>query len=47
MALKHPKAARGPSADLAPAHIFAMEGDRIPRHRLPEGELPPGSASST
>jgi glutamate decarboxylase len=42
--LKHPKAARGPSADLAPAHIFAMEGDRIPRHRLPEGELPPDVA---
>ena len=31
MTLEHPKAARGPSADLAPAHIFAMEGDRIPR----------------
>jgi glutamate decarboxylase len=38
--LKHPKAAEGPSADLAPAHIFMLEGDRIPRHRLPTGELP-------
>jgi glutamate decarboxylase len=44
MSLKHPKAARGPSADLAPAHIFAMEGDRIPRHHLPLSELPPDVA---
>jgi glutamate decarboxylase len=44
VALKHPKAAAGPVADLAPSHIFAMVRDRIPRHRLPEHELPPDVA---
>ena len=44
MTLKHPKAAKGPKADLAPAPIFSLEGDHIPRHRLPEGELPPDVA---
>jgi glutamate decarboxylase len=42
--LKHPKAAKGPQTDLAPAPLFSLEGDDIPRHRLPEGELPPDVA---
>ena len=44
MALKHPKAAASPTDDLAPAPLFTLEGDRIPRHRLPEGELAPDVA---
>ena len=44
MTLKHPKAAKGPQADLAPAPLFSLEGDRIPRDRFPEGELPPDVA---
>ena len=44
MTLKHPKAAKGRQADLAPAPLFSLEGDRIPRDRFPEGELPPDVA---
>ncbi len=44
MTLKHPKAAKGPQTDLAPAPLFSLEGDRIPRDRFPEGELPPDVA---
>ena len=44
MALKHPKATPGPLADLSPTHIFAQVRDRIPRHKLPEHELPPDVA---
>jgi glutamate decarboxylase len=44
MTLKHPKAPRGPSADLAPAPLFTLESDRIPRHTLPDGELAPDVA---
>jgi glutamate decarboxylase len=42
--LKHPKAAKGRQTDLAPAPLFSLEGEHIPRHRFPEGELPPDVA---
>jgi glutamate decarboxylase len=38
MALKHPKATSGPTADLST--VFTLEGDDIPRHTLREAELP-------
>jgi glutamate decarboxylase len=38
--LRHPKAPAGPTQDLAIAPIFTMEANEIPRHRLPDGELP-------
>ena len=38
MALKHPKATTGPTADLST--VFTLEGDNIPRHALREAELP-------
>ena len=44
MTLRHPKAPAGPSQDLAVAPIFALESTEIPRHRLPDGELPPDVA---
>src|SRR5690348_9040096 len=43
MTLKHPKAPQR-TADLAVAPIFTRERDRIPRHTMPEGELPPDVA---
>ena len=36
--LKHPKAPGRPSHDLSIAPLFSLEGRRIPRHELPEGE---------
>jgi len=42
--LKHPKGPAAPARDLVPAHVFMLEGDEIPRHRLPDGELPPDVA---
>ncbi len=45
MALHHPKGPPRSSADdLGVAPLFTMEGAKIPRHRLPEGELPPDVA---
>ncbi len=41
MALKHPKAPSRPAGDLAVAPLFGLEPGRIPRHRLPQGEMPP------
>jgi glutamate decarboxylase len=41
MALKHPKGPAGPTEDLSVSPLFTLEGDRIPRHRLPDGELAP------
>jgi glutamate decarboxylase len=38
MALKHPRATAGPTADLST--VFTLEGDDIPRHTLREAELP-------
>ena len=38
MALKHPRAASGPTADIST--VFTLEGDDIPRHTLRETALP-------
>jgi glutamate decarboxylase len=38
--LRHPKGPAGPTQDLAVAPIFTLEANEIPRHRLPDGELP-------
>ena len=45
MALKHPKSARGREKDLAVEPLFTAEGDRVPRHELPAGEMAPAVAS--
>ena len=44
MTLKHPKAPRGRTNDLVMAPLFSLETETIPRHELPEGELPPDVA---
>jgi len=44
MTLKHPKAPAGPSNDLSVQTVFALEGDHLPRHRLPETEMAPDVA---
>ena len=44
MTLKHPDAAVAASDDLSVAPIFNRESHTIPRHELPEGELPPDVA---
>ena len=44
MTLKHPKAATGPSSDLSVQTVFTLEGDNLPRHRLPETEMAPDVA---
>jgi glutamate decarboxylase len=38
--LRHPKGPAGPTQDLAVAPIFTLEANEIPRHQLPDGELP-------
>jgi glutamate decarboxylase len=42
--LKHPKASRGRTDDLAVAPLFGLEARTIPRHELPQGELSPDAA---
>ena len=44
MALKHPKGPDGGGEHVSVAPLFALEGERIPRHTLPQGELPPDVA---
>ena len=44
MPLKHPGPATGRRQDLSVAPIFSLEAGTIPRHELPEGELPPDVA---
>ena len=44
MTLKHPKAPRGRTGDLAVAPLFSSEAQTIPRHELPAGELSPDIA---
>ncbi len=44
MALKHPSGPSGGPAHVVPPPLFLLEGDRIPRHELPESELPPDVA---
>src|SRR6266702_6185960 len=41
MALKHPRAPGRPSRDHAAAPLFGLEPGTIPRHSLPQGEMPP------
>src|SRR5262245_14612280 len=43
-ALKHPKAPQVATEDMEPPHIFRLESERIPRHRLGEREIPPDVA---
>jgi glutamate decarboxylase len=45
MALRHPKGPpRSNDDNLGVAPLFTLEGAKIPRHRLPEGEIPPDVA---
>ena len=44
MALTHPKGPAAPGNDLAVAPIFTLESERIPRHRIPDGEMAPDVA---
>jgi glutamate decarboxylase len=44
MTLKHPSVRTFRATDVAVAPIFTLETERIPRHRIPEGELPPDVA---
>ncbi len=45
MALRHPKGpSRSGADDIGVAPLFTLEAGKIPRHRLPEGELPPDVA---
>ena len=40
MTLKHPRGPQGRTNDLVTAPLFSLETGTIPRHRLPERELP-------
>ena len=44
MALKHPSGPSGGPAHVVPRRSSCSKVDRIPRHELPEGELPPDVA---
>jgi glutamate decarboxylase len=44
MTLKHPSVQTFRATDVAVAPIFTLETERIPRHRIPDGELPPDVA---
>jgi glutamate decarboxylase len=44
MTLKHPSVRTRRANELAVAPLFTLETERIPRHRIPEGELPPDVA---
>jgi glutamate decarboxylase len=44
MGLKHPSVASGSARDLAVSPMFTLEGDSIPRHELPAGEMSPDVA---
>ena len=44
MPLKHPKGPSGPSHDLSPAPMFTLQGEEIPRHNVPPGEMAPDLA---
>jgi glutamate decarboxylase len=41
MSLVHPAGPDSPARDLAVEPLFRLEGDHIPRHQIPESELPP------
>jgi glutamate decarboxylase len=42
--LNDPRGPAVPDRDLIPPPLFGMEGDHIPRHDLPRGEMPPDVA---
>jgi glutamate decarboxylase len=44
VALKHPKVSDSSTSDLSLAPIFSQETDRIPRHVMPAGSIPPDVA---
>jgi glutamate decarboxylase len=44
MTLKHPSVGTTAATNLAVAPLFTAEARQIPRHRLPDGELPPDVA---
>jgi glutamate decarboxylase len=44
MPLTHPKGPPPRSRDLSPPPLFTFEGDNIPRHTLPAGQLSPDAA---
>jgi glutamate decarboxylase len=44
VALKHPKVSTTSASDLSLAPIFSQETDRIPRHVMPAGSIPPDVA---
>jgi glutamate decarboxylase len=44
VALKHPKVSAASTSDLSLAPIFSQETDRIPRHVMPAGSIPPDVA---
>ena len=44
MTLKHPKAPAASSESLSVPPLFTLESAEVPRHLLPEGELPPDVA---
>ncbi len=44
MTLKHANAPQRGAEDLAVAPLFGLEGQTIPRHEIPKGELPPDVA---
>jgi hypothetical protein len=44
MPLTHPKGPPPRSRDLSPPPLFTLEGDHIPRHTLPPGQLSPDVA---
>jgi glutamate decarboxylase len=42
--LKHPRGPAVPDRDIVPPPLFGLEGERIPRHVLPDREMPPDVA---
>ena len=44
MTLKHPKAAESASDSLSVPPLFTVESGEVPRHTMPDGELPPDVA---
>jgi glutamate decarboxylase len=42
--LKHPRTSHAQSSDLGVAPHFTLEARTIPRHALPDGEMPPDVA---
>jgi hypothetical protein len=45
--LKHPEAPQDRTDDLIVAPLFSLESRTIPRHELPDAEMPPDVAISS